>query len=97
MSGYPDFLADMGELLKASMPRTDRERDELYAAEAEVRRLQSQLAVAKERRTLARERYARERGVLMEMFETWRGEVMKLPTVDDGETPVREIPEPSDD
>ena len=95
--GYPGFLADMGELLKASMPRTDRERDDLADAEAEVRRLQSQLAVAKKRRTLARQRYGRERAVLMEMFETWKGEVMRLPTVDDGETPVREMPEPSDD
>ena len=90
---YPDFLADMGELLKASMPRTDRERDDLADAEAEVRRLQSQLAVAKKRRTLARDRYARERGVLMEMFQTWKAEVLSLPTEDDGETPVRMIPE----
>ena len=96
--GHPDFLADMGKLLKASMPRTDVERVELMDAEAEVRRLQSQLAVAKKRRTLARERYASERAVLMEMFTTWKAEVMRLPTVDDdGETPVREIPEASDD
>jgi outer membrane protein TolC len=95
---YPGFLADMGELLKASMPRTDVERVELMDAETDVRRLQTQLANAKKRRALARERYARERGVLMEMFETWKGEVMRLPTVDDdGETPVRAIPEASDD
>ena len=54
--GYPDFLDDMGELLQASMPRTDRERDELFAAEAEVRRLRSQLAVAEERESLRRSR-----------------------------------------
>ena len=94
--GYPDFLSDMGELLKASMPRTDRERDELADAEAEVRRLQSQLAVAKKRRTLARERYTRERAVLMEMFTTWKAEVMSLPVDDEGETPIREIPETSE-
>lgn len=76
---YPDFLDDMGKLLQAAMPRTDRERDELYAAEAEVRRLRSQLAVAEERRELAQTRYDRERAVLREMFETWKAEVMSLP------------------
>jgi len=86
---YPDFLDDMGKLLLAGMPRTDRERDELYAAEAEVRRLRSQLAVAEERRELAQTRYDRERSVLMEMFGTWKSEVISL---GDGETPVREIP-----
>lgn len=80
---YPDFLDDMGKLLKAAMPRTDRERDELYEAEAEVRRLRSQLAVAEERRELAQKRYDRERLVLKEMFDTWKGEVMSL-TVADG-------------
>jgi len=94
---YPDFLADMGELLKASMLRTDRERDDLADAEAEVRRLQSQLAAAKKRRSLARVRYARERGVLMDMFQTWKAEVLSLHTIeDDGETPVREIKEATD-
>lgn len=76
--GYPEFLEDMGELLKAAMPRTDRERDELYAAEEEVRRLQSQLAVAKERQALARKRYDRERAVLME-----KAEVLGLPDNND--------------
>lgn len=88
---YPDFLDDMGKLLQAAMPRTDRERDELYAAEAEVRRLRSQLAVAEERRDLAKQRYDRERALLMEMFDTWKSEVMSL--TDDGETPIRMIPE----
>lgn len=90
---YPDFLDDMGKLLQVAMPRTDRERDELYAAEAEVRRLRSQLAVAEERRELAQTRYDRERTLLMEMFGTWKAEAMTFPT-DDGETPVRMIPEP---
>ena len=90
---YPDFLDDMGKLLLASMPRTDRERDELSAAEAEVRRLSSQLAVAEERRELARERYGRERTLLAEMFGTWKAEVMALPDEAEGETPVRQIPE----
>ena len=89
--GYPDFLDDIGKLLQAAMPRTDRERDELYAAEAEVRRLKAQLAVAEERRELAQTRYDRERMVLREMFDTWKSEVMSLPA--DGETPVRMIPE----
>lgn len=88
---YTDFLDDMGKLLQSAMPRTDRERDELYAAEAECRRLRSQLAVAEERRELAFTRYNRERDLLREMFGTWKAEVMSL---DDGETPVREIPEP---
>ncbi len=79
---YEDFLEDMGELLKAAMPRTDRERDELYGAEAEVRRLRSQLAVAEERQELARKRYDRERAVLMEMFGTWKDEVLKMPVAD---------------
>lgn len=79
---YPAFLDDMGKLLLAGMPRTDRERDELFAAEAEVRRIKAQLAVAEERETLARQRYTRERGVLMEMFGTWKSEVMSLK--DDG-------------
>ncbi len=83
-AGYEAFLEDMGKLLQAAMPRTDRERDELFAAEAEVRRLRSQLAVAEERESLARERYQRERLVLREMFDTWKSEVMKLPTIDDG-------------
>ena len=87
---YPEFLDDMGKLLQAAMPRTDRERDELYAAEAEVRRLKSQLAVAEERQDLARTRYERERAVLMEVFGTWKAEVMSLPD-SDGETPVRMI------
>ena len=91
---YPEFLDDMGKLLQAAMPRTDRERDELFAAEAEVRRLRLQLAVAEERQHLARQRYDRERGILMEMFGTWKAEVMSLPTEDDdSETPVRMIPE----
>lgn len=89
---YPDFLDDMGKLLQAAMPRTDRERDELYAAEAEVRRLRSQLAVAEERRELAQTRYDRERSVLMEMFDTWKSECLK-PRGDDGGTLVRMIPE----
>lgn len=88
---YPDFLDDMGKLLLAGMPRTDRERDELFAAEAEVRRLRSQLAVAEEREQLSRQRYDRERAVLMEMFGAWKGEVMSLR--DDGETPVRMVPD----
>lgn len=88
---YSDFLDDMGKLLQAAMPRTDRERDELYEAEAECRRLRSQLAVANERRELAFARYNRERDLLREMFETWKSEVMSLD--DDGETPVRHIPE----
>lgn len=87
---YPDFLDDMGKLLQAAMPRTDRERDELYAAEAEVRRLRSQLAVAEERRELAQTRYDRERRVLREMFDTWKSEVMALPT-DESDTPARMI------
>ena len=91
--GYPGFLTDMGELLKAAMPRTDRERDDLADAEADFRRIKSNLGVARKRRDLARTRYERERSMLMEMYETWRGEVVSLPTVDDGETPVREIPE----
>lgn len=76
---YPDFLDDMGKLLQSAMPRTDRERDELYAAEAECRRLREQLAVANERRELAFTRYNRERDLLREMFETWKSEVMTLP------------------
>ena len=75
---YPDFLEDMGKLLQSAMPRTDRERDELFAAEAEVRRLRSQLAVAEERESLARERYNRERALLFEMFGTWKAEVLAL-------------------
>lgn len=75
---YTEFLADMGELLKASMPRTDRERDDLADAEADFRRIKSNLAVARQRRDLARTRYERERSVLMEMFETWKGEVQRL-------------------
>jgi hypothetical protein len=94
---YVEFLNDMGELLKVAMPRTDRERDELFAAEAEVRRLQSQLAVAEERRELARTRYDRERTVLREMFDTWKSEVMSLSEPEDGETPVRMIPEAVDE
>ena len=91
---YPEFLDDMGKLLTAAMPRTDRERDELFAAEAEVRRLRSQLAIAEERRDIARLRYDRERALLMEMFGTWKAEVMSLPANDDdGSTPVRMIPE----
>jgi len=89
--GYPGFLDDMGKLLQAAMPRTDRERDELAEAEAEVRRLRSQLAVAEERRELAQTRYERERLVLREMFDTWKSEVMSL--TNDGETPIRMIPE----
>ena len=90
---YPGFLTDMGELLKSAMPRTDRERDDLADAEADFRRIKDHLGVARKRRDLARIRYERERSMLMEMYETWRGEVVSLPTVDDGETPVREIPE----
>lgn len=75
---YSGFLDDMGKLLTVAMPRTDRERDELFAAEAEVRRLKAQLAVAEEREALARQRYDRERGVLREMFDTWKAEVMSL-------------------
>lgn len=75
---YSGFLDDMGKLLQSAMPRTDRERDELYEAEAEVRRLRSQLAVAEERAELAKARYDRERLVLREMFDTWKGEVMSL-------------------
>lgn len=89
--GYPGFLDDMGKLLQTAMPRTDRERDELFEAEAEVRRLRAQLAVANERRELAATRYDRERSLLREMFETWKSEVMSL--TNDGETPVRMIPE----
>lgn len=85
--GYPGFLADMGELLKASMPRTDREREELFDAEADFRRAKSNLANARKRRDLALERYSTERAVLMEMFETWKGEVMKLATPDDPKEP----------
>lgn len=73
---YPDFLDDIGKLLQSAMPRTDRERDELYAAEAECRRLREQLAVANERRELAFTRYNRERDLLREMFDTWKSEVM---------------------
>jgi hypothetical protein len=80
---YPEFLEHLGNLLQQAMPRTDRERDELYAAEAEVRRLKTELAVAKERVDLARERYQRERAVLMEMFRTWKDEVMRRPTESD--------------
>lgn len=87
---YSGFLDDMGKLLQSAMPRTDRERDELYEAEAEVRRLRSQLAVAEERRELAQTRYDRERLVLREMFDTWKSEVMALPT-DESETPARMI------
>ena len=95
---YPGFLTDMGELLKSAMPRTDRERDDLADAEADFRRIKSNLGVARKRRDLARTRYERERSVLMGLYETWKAEVMSLPTVDDdGETPVREIPEASDD
>jgi len=93
---YPEFLDDMGKLLQAAMPRTDRERNELYEAEAEVRRLRSQLAIAVERQDLARKRYDRERGILMEMFETWKAEVIGLPDSNEatcGETPVRMIEE----
>lgn len=89
--GYPGFLDDIGKMLQTAMPRTDRERDELFEAEAEVRRLRSQLAVAEERRDLAQTRYDRERMVLREMFDTWKSEVMSL--TNDGETPVRMIPE----
>ena len=92
----PEFLDDMGKLLQAAMPRTDRERNELYEAEAEVRRLRSQLAIAVERQDLARKRYDRERGILMEMFETWKAEVIGLPDSNEatcGETPVRMIEE----
>ena len=38
---YPEFLDDMGKLLTQALPRTDRERDELEAADAEVRHLWS--------------------------------------------------------
>ena len=62
----------------------------LQAAMPRLRRLRSQLAVAEERRELAQSRYDRERTVLMEMFGTWK-EVMALP--DEGETPVRMVPE----
>jgi hypothetical protein len=80
---YPEFVHDIGELLKMSLPLTDRERDELFAAEAEVRRLKTQLAVAEERQSLARRRYDRERAVFREIFDTWRSEAMKMPTTDD--------------
>lgn len=94
MSGYETFLDDMGKLLQASMPRVDRERNELFAAEAEVQRLESQLAVAVERQALARQRYERERAILTEMFQTWKSEVMKLPTDDQRlDAAVRVVPE----
>lgn len=84
---YSGFLDDIGKLLQAAMPRTDRERDELYEAEAECRRLKAQLAVANERRELAFTRYNRERDLLREMFDTWKGEVMLLngPEPDDAD------------
>jgi hypothetical protein len=51
------------------------------------------VANAKKRRDLARMRYERERGTLMEIFGTWKAEVMSLPIDVEGEIPVREIPE----
>lgn len=75
---YSGFLDDIGKLLQTAMPRTDRERDELYEAEAECRRLKALLAVANERRELAFTRYNRERDLLHEMFATWKAEVMML-------------------
>ena len=84
---YARCLDDMGKLLLAGMPRTDRERDELVAAEAEVRRLKTQLAVAEERESLARERYGRERAVLHEMFDTWKAEVTKVSAAGDQPCP----------
>lgn len=75
---YRGFLERMGKLLEAAMPATDASRDRLEEAEADLHRLRKEVVLAEERVEVLSERYRRDRGVFMTMFETWKDEFGKL-------------------